>query len=195
MNSELEALNSLIMTEADGLLYEKGLIRKLEKYGDVFISGSYFLQLMTWRDLDIYLASDKMNEETFFELGKEVSLCIKPAKMNYRNEFIGHTEHLPKGYYWGCYADFNTNAWKVDVWAISSKEFEQKQQEIEKLKFQINVVQRMAILKLKNSVYNHPLYRKKFFSVDIYNAVIEDNVNSEEKFKYWLQIKRGLSLN
>ncbi|SFS76120.1 hypothetical protein [Paenibacillus sp. BC26] len=195
MNSELEALNTLIKTEADGLLYLNGLTQVLEKYGGVFISGSYFLDLMTWRDLDIYLANDKMNEETFFELGKEISLCIKPSKMNYRNEFIGQTEHLPKGYYWGCYATFNSNDWKIDVWAISSKKFEQKQQKIEELKSQINAVQRLAILKLKNSLFNHPLYRKKFFSVDIYNAVIEDNINSEENFKNWLEAKRGVSLN
>ncbi|MDU0206456.1 hypothetical protein [Paenibacillus sp. PFR10] len=128
-------------------------------------------------------------------MGKEISLCIKPSKMNYRNEFIGQTEHLPQGYYWGCYADIISNAWKVDVWAISSKDFHQKQQEIEKLNAQINLVQRMAILKLKNSLFNHPLYRKKFFSVDIYNAVIEDDINSEEDFKDWLQVKRGVSLS
>ncbi|MDU0206457.1 hypothetical protein ACYEXS_32085 [Paenibacillus sp. MAH-36] len=62
MNSGLEALNSLIKTEADGILHENGLIRILEGYGKVFISGSYLLDLMTWRDLDIYLANDKMNE-------------------------------------------------------------------------------------------------------------------------------------
>jgi hypothetical protein len=52
-----------------------------------------------------------------------------PSKMNYRNEFIGRTEHLPRGYYWGCYTDFYLNAWKVDVWAISQEKFDKKRRQ------------------------------------------------------------------
>ncbi|WP_433939953.1 hypothetical protein [Paenibacillus lautus] len=46
--------------------------------------------------------------------------------MNYRNELIGRTEHLPRGNYWGCYTDY-LNAFKVDVWAISQEEFDKKE--------------------------------------------------------------------
>ncbi|MGM1050716.1 MAG: hypothetical protein ACQEXX_32075 [Bacillota bacterium] len=76
MSSELEKLNLIIKTEADGILHENGLIRVLNIFGKPFVSGSYFLNLMTWRDLDIYLSNDEMNEESFFELGKNISLCI-----------------------------------------------------------------------------------------------------------------------
>lgn len=64
--------------------------------------------------------------------------------VNYRNELIGRTEHLPKGYYWGCYTDINPNAWKFDVWAISKDEFDEKEKAIHDLKSQIDVVQRKA---------------------------------------------------
>ncbi len=194
MNSDLNALNSSIKKEADEILNRNGLLRILEEYGKVSVSGSYFLDLMTWRDLDIYLTNDRMNEETFFELGKNISLCIKPSKMNYRNEIIGRTEHLPKGYYWGCYTNINSNAWKVDVWSISQEEFDEKEKAIYDLKSQIDAVQRMDILNLKNSVYNHPLYRKKFYSVDIYNAVINDKVNNDEGFREWLLHNREIRL-
>ncbi len=194
MNSDLNALNSSIKKEADEILNRNGLLRILEEYGKVSVSGSYFLDLMTWRDLDIYLTNDRMNEETFFELGKNISLCIKPSKMNYRNEIIGRTEHLPKGYYWGCYTNINSNAWKVDVWSISKEEFDEKEKAIYDLKSQIDAVQRMDILNLKNSVYNHPLYRKKFYSVDIYNAVINDKVNNDEGFREWLLHNREIRL-
>lgn len=152
MDAKLEALNTSIQSEADALLCDKGLLRLLEQYGKSFVGGSYFLNVMTWRDLDIYIAGDHMEEGTFFELGKDLALRMKPFKMKYRNELIGKTEHLPQGYYWGCYTTFQDQAWKIDVWAISSKEFEQKQQEMAELKSQINAVLRMAILKLKNSV-------------------------------------------
>ncbi|MGM1050692.1 MAG: hypothetical protein ACQEXX_31945 [Bacillota bacterium] len=114
--------------------------------------------------------------------------------MHYRNEFIGCTEHLPRGFYWGCYTNIISNAWKVDVWAISSDEFAQRHQEIHELKSKINAEQRMAILRLKKSLYNHPLYRKQFFSVDIYTAVIEDYIDSENNFNNWLHVNRGITL-
>ncbi|KKO51713.1 hypothetical protein XI25_23465 [Paenibacillus sp. DMB20] len=69
-----------------------------------------------------------------------------------------------------------------------------KQREVHELKSQINGVQRMAILKLKNNLDGHPLYRKKFFSVDIYNAVIQDNIFSVDNFREWLQHTRAITL-
>ncbi len=186
MIADLEELNSTIKSEADGILYENGLMHVLNKFGKALVSGSYFLELMTWRDLDIYLANDEMDVNSFFELGKELALCIKPSKMNYRNELIGHTEHLPLGYYWGCYTFIYSNDWKVDVWVISSEDFARRELEIHELKSKIDVMQRKAILKLKNRLYSHPLYRKKFFSVDIYNAVIEDSIYNEDDFTNWL---------
>lgn len=194
MGSELDELSFGIRNEAEVILYEYGLMERLNRFGKIFVSGSYFLELMTWRDLDIYLEADNMNVETFFELGRDISLCIQPSKMNFRNELIGRTEHLPQGYYWGCFAVINSNAWKVDVWSISSKDFVQKQREIHELKSKINGVQRKMILMLKNNLHNHPLYRKKFFSVDIYNAVIQDNIYSVENFRDWLLLNRQISL-
>lgn len=195
INSELEALNSSIKKEADEILNGNGgLLRILEGYGKVSVSGSYFLDLMTWRDLDIYITSDDINEESFFALGKDISLCLKPSKMSYRNELIGRTSHLPKGYYWGCYTNINANAWKVDVWSISQEEFDEKEKAIHDLKSQLNEGQRMVILSLKNGVYSHPLYRKQFFSVDIYHAVIHDNVNNADDFKEWLLHNREIRL-
>lgn len=119
---------------------------------------------------------------------------MKPSRMNYRNEYIGRTGHLPRGFYWGCYTNITSNAWKIDVWAISSDEFAQKHKEIHELNTKMNPEQRMVILRLKKSFYNHPLYRKHFFSVDIYSAVIEDHIDSENSFMKWLLINKGITI-
>ncbi|KKO51712.1 hypothetical protein [Paenibacillus sp. DMB20] len=66
MKSDLNELSFEIKNEAEEILYEHGLMRILERFGKIFVSGSYFLDLMTWRDLDIYLEGDNMNIETFF---------------------------------------------------------------------------------------------------------------------------------
>lgn len=55
MKLELHLLNEMIVSEADKTLYTLGLFDCLHKYGDSQVSGGYFLNLMIWRDLDIYL--------------------------------------------------------------------------------------------------------------------------------------------
>ena len=75
---ELEKLNSTIISEANKILYDQGLLEILGKYGNPVLTGSYVLELMTWRDLDIYLGTNQMTESRFFQLGVEIALCLKP---------------------------------------------------------------------------------------------------------------------
>ncbi|MBS4220285.1 hypothetical protein KHA96_18445 [Bacillus sp. FJAT-49711] len=194
MSNDIEDLNLMITREANEILYTLGLFNILKKYGNPHISGSYLLKMMTWRDLDIYLESDRMNDELFFELGKEISINLKPAKMSFRNELIGRTPHLPKGLYWGVYTTFFGQQWKIDIWAISSREFQKKLSEFEKLYSQIDSIKRKRILDLKSQLHSHHKYRKVFFSVDIYEAVVQDNIQTINQFKEWLIEKNGVEL-
>jgi hypothetical protein len=52
--NDLLNLNTLIKQEADKILFDEGLLSILRSFGTPHISGSYSLDLMTWRDLDIY---------------------------------------------------------------------------------------------------------------------------------------------
>ena len=69
--SESERINQTIVTEADRLLYEYGLLEIVAEYGIPFITGSYALGLMTRRDLDINLETEKITEEDFFPDGRQ----------------------------------------------------------------------------------------------------------------------------
>lgn len=196
MHSELDKLHSALKGEADHILYELGFLHRLNRFGSTVVSGSYFLEVMTWRDLDLYLAvdADEMDEAAFFDLGKEIVTCIHPSKMNYRHTYGGQSRHLPQGYYWGCYAQIQSYDWKVDVWAISPEETARKQQKLHDIKTNMNDMQRLAIMQIKHSLHHHPLYRKHFFSLDIYNAVLEDRVDSVDGFRKWLQQHRDIRL-
>ena len=55
MTQDLIQRDKILRQEADDLLGSKDLRELLEEYGIPHITGSYALQLMTWRDLDIYL--------------------------------------------------------------------------------------------------------------------------------------------
>ena len=60
--NEFEKLNLALISEASTILYDYNLLEILEKYGTPNINGSYSLQLMTWRDLDIHLENDEIIE-------------------------------------------------------------------------------------------------------------------------------------
>jgi len=51
---------------------------------------------------------------------------------------------------------------------------------------------RLIILMMKNHFCKHPWYQKDFFSMDIYNAVIEEDVKSVEEFSKSLKKNRGI---
>src|SRR6266849_6481035 len=123
MNNSLLRLNEQIKKEADDILYQKGLLQILNEFGQPHVTGSYCLNLMTWRDLDIYLATEQINEATFFTLGGSIAALLNPVKMSFRNEKLKQTPGLPDGLYWGIYlGDEREGAWKIDVWAVDRTE-------------------------------------------------------------------------
>lgn len=195
MINELEKLNAGLKSEADMVLYEYGLLGILKKFGKPIIHGSYSLNLMTWRDLDIYLENDGMDIEQFFNLGMRIAEKLKPRRMSFRNEFIGKTTDLPRGLYWGIYALLSfSDEWKIDIWALDSDQIKTHTKKFEALKTKIDERNRQSILIVKNHFCKHPKYRKDFFSSDIYESVIEDDVKTIEEFSEWLKQKRGVEL-
>ena len=183
-------LNEKLVAEGDYILFKLGLHNLLKKYGDPKITGSQSLGTMTWRDLDVYLINDEMNPSLFLELGKELVELINPRRMTYRNEFIGKTEGLPAGFYWGVYALMGLDAeWKIDIWALSTDQSKDHIKTLEYLRKELTQERKKIVLDIKTHYCNRPEYRKTVTSMDIYKAVIEDNVDSAKSFEKWLKNK------
>jgi hypothetical protein len=188
VNENLLTLDQIIHKEADEILYTKGLDDVLSQFGIPHYTGSYALQLMTWRDLDIYLEADNLSEEKFFELGSLIAGSFNPVKMSFRNERIAKTPGLPVGLYWGIYlGDERNGAWKIDIWAMDPKECQQRIEYCINLSNQISESARLIILDIKSKCWKDPAYRRSYLSTDIYKAVLEDGVRDLEGFRKWLQ--------
>jgi hypothetical protein len=192
--NEMEKHNIEIIGEANKILHDYGVLSILNKYGSPFPTGSFLLGVMTWRDLDIYLESNNITESRFFQLGGEAAAALKPQKMHYKNEFLAREPNLPVGFYWGIYVTglVSHEEWKIDLWAIDSEQRKSFQKEIEKLQTKLNTDNRLTILEIKNHFYTHPDYRRKFGSVDIYRAVIDQGIKSVSGFAKWLEKDRGI---
>lgn len=191
--SELRDLNLTLISEAHTILYDYRLLEILKKYGNPMVHGSYLLNLMTWRDLDVYLENDELDVKDFFSLGMDMATELKPRRMSYRNESIGKTPNLPKGLYWGVYTTLKLpDEWKIDIWAMDSDQIRSQCEKLQDLKSKISEKNRLIILMIKSRFCRHPEYRKSFFSGDIYKSVIEENVKSVHEFSKWLKDNRGI---
>lgn len=189
MSDTILKLNDQIKSEADQLLYQKGLFNILRKYGVPHVTGSYSLNLMTWRDLDIYLETNDLSEKYFFALGQEISSAFKPVKMHFRNELIAQTKGLPKGLYWGTYlGDERAGAWKIDTWAVEKEECKKLLDYTLAIRAKITPESALHIMNIKSKCWSDPLYRKKYNSGDIYEAVLEKNIGTIESFREYLTV-------
>ena len=190
MTDELDRINNLIRKEADNILYEKGLLSILKRFGTPHITGSYVLNLMTWRDLDIYLETENITEENFFKLGAEVNEMFNPVKMSYRNERITKTKGLPVGLYWGIYlGNERKGAWKIDLWAVDKNECGQRLKFCDEIEAKLTPSSREIILAIKSECWQDPDYRRLYSSQDIYEAVFSGQAKNIHEFKEFLKTK------
>jgi hypothetical protein len=138
---------------------------------------------MTWRDLDIYLETDLISEQRFFQLGGELSAALSPLRMHFRNERIAKTEGLPDGLYWGIYLGAERQgAWKIDVWAVCADECDRLIKYCETIREQLDDTLASAILSIKSQCWQDPEYRRVYSSAHIYEAVLKGGVRNLKGF-------------
>jgi hypothetical protein len=188
MNTSHHLLNTTIKQEADELLFEKGLFGILNQFGEPHISGSYSLDLMTWRDLDIYLEVEHISESDFFKLGGMIASAFSPVKMSFRNEKLAKTNGLPDGLYWGIYlGNERAGAWKIDVWAMDKSECNRLLKHCDLIQDDLTPDKAEIIMQIKSACWQDPEYRRSFSSTDIYDAVLHNKVSSINEFRIYLK--------
>jgi len=189
MTQNHEVSNSIIKKEADSILFEKGLIDILSSIGTPYVHGSYLLDLMTWKDLDIYLQVDNISISDFFILGEKICHSFAPVKMSFRNEFIGKTQGLPYGLYWGVYlGNERAGAWKIDIWTVNESECQNLLQYCHRIKQKLTPEFSQRILEIKSTCWRDAEFRRAYSSSDIYKAVLDNNVSTVEEFKKYIKL-------
>lgn len=183
--TKIQILSRLIKKEANLLLKKTSLINLLKQYGDVFIRGSYELDLMIDSDIDIYVINKNLNKDLSLSALNELI-----RKNNFKGyifyDFIKHQKKgFPKGYYIGLKTRFKNKKWKVDVWFMNSMD-KASDKFIKKILLALDDKNRIKILKLKNLVKINKL---KIASYLIYMAVIKNNIKDLNSLKLFANNK------
>lgn len=151
------------------------------------MSGSYALQLMTWRDLDIYLEMTDGSVDAFLELGRMLAAAIRPRKASFTDHLHFPATENVRGLYWGIHTDFlSRGGWKIDVWGVGSDTCAERLRHNERIAAGLNADTRAAILSIKNEVCRHPRYRDAITSQHIYDAVQSSGVRTLDEFWRYL---------
>ena len=194
---ESEKLNATIEAEANRLLYEYGILEIMTKYGIPFVTGSYALGLMTRRDLDINIETEKIAEEKFIRMGGKIAATVKAWRITYMNEFLYRHPRLPLGLYLGVQTSIldGQKEWNIDIWALNADYAHQNKRFINDLQTSIDDTKRQLILEIKYKSNQHPGYQRTFFSTDIYNAVIYNGIKTTEEFFSFVDEHRKIDIS
>src|SRR5215203_5589191 len=109
--------------EAERMLDETGILSLLAAYGRIVPTGSYFLDLMVYPDIDLYLAKVSMQQaerirDQLTAIPQVYEVTMKPSD----------DLSLPGGIYikprirYGAWE----RAWKVDIWSLDEALIEEK---------------------------------------------------------------------
>lgn len=176
-----------LQREGNDLLAKIGLIEFISKFGKPEIVGSMMSGLMVWPDIDIQLIADQISDEDYWKTVK----FIFDIKDLYHSLYIqdfrkSQNPNTPNGLYIGTKIENGGKEWKIDLWFILPRN-ENEFNFNDWIKDKLNDENRKTILELKGQLYNNPKYRKDFFSIDIYKAVINDGVKSIGDFEKYLE--------
>ncbi len=182
-SEELLAASQVIKAEADVLLYERGLMDVLSKYGTVVPTGSYYMDLMTWRDLDLYLDMAAFDKGRMYELVHELSVMLQPFWLEAKSMLENPEPDFPRGYFIGVEGRLlGPDVWNIDIIAMSAADIARSQAEVDERQRAIPPDLAPLVLELKNL----PGHLDTFQSIDVYNGVIHHGVRSVDEFQRWL---------
>ncbi len=186
-----------LQTEAKQVIEQLNLESLLSPLGEVHFVGSYFLGLMSWKDIDIQVLNPDIGANKFWSFCKLIS--EQPGFVDLTIQDTSDTKtDLVAGKYIGIH--FSTNkdkdpwdlvrnkkeTWKIDIW-FTKPSFNKTILDNQQMLTKLTPENKLIILEIKDQIAHFPTYRKSIYSVDIYQAVLDNQVTDLESFKEYLQ--------
>jgi hypothetical protein len=176
--------NTELKKEADLMLLQCSLAELLAVYPSWFIGGSYSYDLMCWRDLDIYVLDSMHDLRKCFDVGYELTHTLSAKKSFFTNNVGGE----PSGLYWGIrLGDVRQGAWKLDVWFIDQKGYDQHEAYSSNMSEKLTTENRAIILRIKEEYWPQASYRDTVTSDMIYRAVLDKGVRTISDFERFVR--------
>lgn len=183
--------SSRLREEADFIIQEVNLCEVLSPYGRIVPTGSYFLNLMMYPDIDLYISKVSINQ--LFEIGAQLARSEMVFQVVFEKS---RTPRLPDGLYLKLRIDYGDwgRFWKVDIWSLEDSVVDEKMKEMYRFKQEMTECLREQILKYKYSVLTArnrtPMYSGYF----IYKAFVDGGLSDFGDVTQYL-IDNGIQMN
>ena len=157
--------------EADIVL---GLIRLydiLRPYGRVFATGSFFLDVMVYPDIDLYIT--KVNLEQLFNIGAQIARSELVSQVVF--EKTDDPSLMPDGLYLKPrvnYGDWG-RPWKIDIWSLEETIIRERMAVMRRFQTKLTPELRQQILDYKLSILTSQKRTPKYSGYYIYQAFLD----------------------
>lgn len=182
---------SKLRKEADMILGYTGLLDILHPFGKVYPSGSYFLDVMVYPDIDLYIT--KVSVEQLFEIGAQIAKCELVTQVLF--EKTDDPIRLPDGLYLKSrlqYGDWG-RPWKIDLWSLAEAVIQDKMADMHRFSGKLTPEMRLQIIRYKLSVLTPQMRTPMYSGYYIYKAFLDEGLTDDESVTRYL-ISNGIKL-
>lgn len=149
----MNRIDGCIRENAVKLIREKKIEPMIAEIGELFYTGSYALDLMTWNDIDIQIALkkdlDPVEElgKIFLHFSKDPDI-IETQMIHFKGD---HKPTKPRGVYLGVQLNSPScgGLWKIDFWVLQKSDIEENRQMIESYQAKLSPEARRLIIEMK----------------------------------------------
>jgi hypothetical protein len=189
-DDELSARQSLLRQEAAALLEELDRSGILAEIGPLALAGSYVSELMSWRDLDVMLrVGADYGPKDVLQLISRLMDLPGVLGFDYRDERANRSptgQSRDERYHIPFMIDRGAGIWRLDLTLWLHDLHQNITAWHESLRDSITDDQRAAVLRIKDVWFRLPTYPDQVSGLEIYTAVIEDDVRTPSQFSRWL---------
>ena len=165
---------------ADRILYEFGLLKKIEEIGKAHIIGSYRMNMMAWNDLDIDVENDTMSLDKMYELSVFIMKTFHPVWYEAKEEI---NDEGKKVWFHGFETMITGELWNIDLWFFDKKTILDAEKYCDNIMNNTDQTQKDTIVSIKSELILRGLYSfEQYKSIDVYKAVLEGNVKNIDDF-------------
>jgi hypothetical protein len=159
--------------EADFVLQAVNLYPIVQPYGRIAPTGSYYLDVMIYPDIDLYLSP--VSVEELFAIGGQLAACDLVYQVVFEKS---QTARLPGGLYlkprirygeWG-------RPWKIDVWSLTDELIDEKMAEMRRFKQAMTAEIREQIIRYKYAILTPSQRTPMYSGYHICKAFIDEGL-------------------
>ena len=177
--------------EADFILQAVNLHEILQPYGRITPTGSYYLDVMIYPDIDLYLSP--VSVEALFAIGGQLAVCDLVFQVVLEKS---QTARLPGGLYlkprirygeWG-------RPWKIDIWSLADELIDEKMVEMHRFKQAMTAEIREEIIRYKYAILTPSQRTPMYSGYHVCKAFVDEGLTDFQAVTAYL-IAQGIRMS